>query len=121
MVAYRRFRLNRARRSRERAGGLERPPASHCAAEETSQAFDDVGMKWQKLFLLRKRRDSVTKKLDIDSIYHVCDLLAWVEVGVCVEREKGFRLPFFLKNKRPGCVSSEQRLRVDSVGIKQRG
>lgn len=28
---------------------------------------------------------------------------------------------FFLKNKRPGSVSSEQRLRVDSVGIKQRG
>lgn len=60
LVARRRFRFNGARRSRERAGGLERPPAPHCAAEETSQAFDDVGMKWQKLLLSRKRRDSVT-------------------------------------------------------------
>lgn len=60
LVAHCRFRFNGTRRSRERAGGLERPPAPHCAAGETSQAFDDVGMKWQKLLLSRKRRDSVT-------------------------------------------------------------
>lgn len=51
---------NGARRSRERAGGLERPPAPHCAAEETSPAFHDVGLKWQKQFLWRKRTDPVT-------------------------------------------------------------
>lgn len=43
--------------SRERAGGLERPPGPHCAAEETSQGFDDVGMKWQKLPESRKHKD----------------------------------------------------------------
>lgn len=42
---------------RERAGGLERPPGPHCAAEETSQGFDDVGMKWQKLLVSRKHKD----------------------------------------------------------------
>lgn len=71
LVARRRSRFNCARRGRERAGALERPPAPHCAAEETSQAFDDVGMKWQKLLLSRKRRDSVTWKLDFDFIMSV--------------------------------------------------
>lgn len=66
--AHRHFRFHQKRQCPERAGGLERPPAPHCAAEATSQAFDDVGMKWQKLLLSRKRRDSVTWKLDIDSI-----------------------------------------------------
>lgn len=42
---------------RERAGGLERPPGPHCAAKKTSQGFDDVGMKWQKLLVSRKRKD----------------------------------------------------------------
>lgn len=44
---------------RERVGGLERPPVLHCAADETSQGFDDVGMKWQKLLVSRKHKDSV--------------------------------------------------------------
>lgn len=42
---------------RERAGGLERSPGPHCAAEETSEGFDDVGMKWQKLLVSRKHKD----------------------------------------------------------------
>lgn len=32
-------------------------PVLHCAAEETSQGFDDVGMKWQKLLVSRKHKD----------------------------------------------------------------
>lgn len=56
-------------------------------------------------------------------LHHVCDLLAWAEAGECLEG-KGIRTSFFPQKTNDRVVSpigSEQRLRVDSVGIKRRG
>lgn len=93
---------------RERAGGLERPPGPHCAAEETSQGFDDVGMKWQKLLVSRKHKDQVTQRLHM---YSAMIPACQCEGNGSVSGGKGGLKSCFSpkkkpKRKRPGCVSS---------------
>lgn len=112
---------------RERAGGLERPPGPHCAAEETSQGFDDVGMKWQKLLVSRKHKDQVTQRLHM--YFAMIPACQCEGNGSVSGGKKGLKSCFSPEKKTTKknvrvvspAAGSKRRLRVDSVGINRRG